>query len=243
MSITRTKTADVPAVILAGGLGTRLRTVVSDRPKVLADVGGRPFLAILLDQLVRAGVRSALLCTGYLGEQVESRFGPSYGPLALRYSRETAPLGTGGALRLAAAHIDSDSVLVLNGDSYCDADLPGFTTWHRSRESRASIVLVRARDARRFGRVAIDDAARIVQFSEKSAEPGPALINAGIYLLQPDVIDTIEPGRAVSLETDVFPTMIQRGLYGYVSDAGLWDIGLPESYDRARSELPALVPS
>jgi NDP-sugar pyrophosphorylase family protein len=235
--------ADIPAVILAGGLGTRLRRVVADRPKVLAEVGGRPFLSILLDQLVRSGVRSALLCTGYLGEQVEVRFGQRYGPLTLRYSRETTPLGTGGALRLAASHIDSSDVLVLNGDSYCDADLPGFTAWHRSHDSCASIVLVQVSDTRRFGRVAVDDSARIVRFSEKSADPGPALINAGIYLLKREVMDMIDPDRPVSLEIDVFPSMIGQGLYGFVSGASLWDIGLPESYERARSELPARVSS
>jgi NDP-sugar pyrophosphorylase family protein len=235
--------ADLPAVILAGGLGTRLRRVVADRPKVLADVGGRPFLAILLDQLIRAGVRSVLLCTGYLGEQVEVRFGQRYGPLTLRYSRETTPLGTGGALRLASSHIDSSDVLVLNGDSYCDADLPGFTAWHHSHDSRASIVLVQVSDTQRFGRVAMDESGRIVRFSEKSADPGAALVNAGIYLLKREVIDKIDPGRPVSLEIDVFPAMIGQGLHGFVSAAGLWDIGVPDSYDRARSELPAVVSS
>jgi NDP-sugar pyrophosphorylase family protein len=175
MSIATTTMADVPAVILAGGLGTRLRRVVADRPKVLADVGGRPFLAILLDQLAGAGVRSAILCTGYLGEQVESQFGRSYGPLALRYSRETTPLGTGGALRLAASHVDSNVMLVLNGDSYCDADLPGFVAWHHSRNSRASIVLVRASDASRFGRVAVGGggAPRRVWAKKGVYRPGP----------------------------------------------------------------------
>src|SRR5215210_9346159 len=100
---------DVTAVILAGGLGTRLRSAVADRPKVMAEIHGRPFLAYLLDQLFAAGVGRVVLCTGYMGEQVSSFFGESYGPLRLTYSRESAPLGTGGALRLALPHLDSDT--------------------------------------------------------------------------------------------------------------------------------------
>ena len=115
--------SNIEAAILAGGLGTRLRSVVPDRPKVLAEIGGRPFIEILLDQVAAAGIRTAVLCTGYLGDQIEARLGTRRGPLALRYSREVEPLGTGGALRLALPMLASDTVLVLNGDSYCDADL------------------------------------------------------------------------------------------------------------------------
>ena len=120
-------------MILAGGFGTRLRSVVSDRPKVLAEVGGRPFLEYLLDQLVAEDVKSVVLCTGYLGEQVQRRLGTHYRTLALQYSREPQPLGTGGALRLALPMLDTDPVLVMNGDSYCDTRLDAFANWHAGR--------------------------------------------------------------------------------------------------------------
>src|SRR5689334_8542197 len=107
---------DVPALILAGGFGTRLRSVLPDTPRVLAGVNGRPFLACLLDSLADAGVRDVILCTGYRAEQVEREFGSRYGQLSLRYSRETQPLGTGGALRQAVALTQAESVLALNGD-------------------------------------------------------------------------------------------------------------------------------
>ena len=115
--------SDVTAVILAGGLGTRLRSVIADRPKVLAEVRGRPFLAYLLDQLIVAGSRSVVLCTGYCGEQILRTFGERYGPLRLSYSQERTPLGTAGALRAGLGQFGSDSVLALNGDSYCSLDL------------------------------------------------------------------------------------------------------------------------
>jgi NDP-sugar pyrophosphorylase family protein len=117
---------NVVTVILAGRLGTRLRSVVADRRKVLARIGGKPFLTYLLDQLVHWKVREVVVCTAYLGDQVKERFGPSYERATLAYSREAVPMGTGGALRLALPNINSDTVLVLDGDSYCAADLGAF---------------------------------------------------------------------------------------------------------------------
>ncbi|MGB9105690.1 MAG: HAD-IIIA family hydrolase, partial [Terriglobales bacterium] len=114
------------AAVLAGGLGKRLQSVISDRPKVLAPVAGRPFLAYLLEQLVQAGAGKAVICTGHLAEQVRATFGGSFGPMPLIYSQEQQPLGTAGALRQALPLLDSDPVLVLNGDSYCDVDIAAF---------------------------------------------------------------------------------------------------------------------
>src|SRR5215470_6441682 len=116
------------ALILAGGRGTRLEGELRGVPKVLAPVAGRPFLAWLLDQLVEFGFRDAVLCTGHMAEMVESNFGKCFGPLELHYSREAFPLGTGGALRLAAERTDSDLVLALNGDSYCRYQVQDLTT-------------------------------------------------------------------------------------------------------------------
>lgn len=229
---------DVDAVILAGGLGTRLRSVVSDRPKVLAEVGGRPFLELLLDQVAAAGIRRTILCTGYLGDQVETRLGPSYKDVALLYSREAEPLGTGGALRLALPKIASPAVLVLNGDSYCDWDADDLYGAHRRSRAQATMLLVRVSDARRFGRVVVDGSGRIVRFTEKSDDPSPALINAGIYLLARGIIERLEPGKPLSLEREVFPTLIGHGLYGHPTRGQLWDIGIPEAYAEAGIELP-----
>ena len=156
------------AVILAGGLGKRLRTVLSDRPKVLAPVAGRRFVSYLLDHLADAGFRDVVLCTGYLGAQVREVFGSRFRRLELRYSEESEHRGTGGALRDALPLLRGDSMLVLNGDSYCQTDLAAFLRWHQDERSQASLVLAQVPDVSRFGSVEFDGDHRIRRFVEKS---------------------------------------------------------------------------
>lgn len=218
------------AVILAGGLGTRLRPVVGDRSKVLAEVGGRPFLLYLLDQLSAAGVQHAVLCTGYRAEQVLEAVGDHYFDLRVDYSREPVPLGTAGALRLARHKFRSDPVLVLNGDSYCGANLDAFAKWHGECRAPASIVLTNVPDTRRFGCVQVDDAGRILRFKEKGSLQGPGWINAGIYLLCAEFLDGIPAGAPVSLEQQLFPAWIAKGLRGFRGSFPFIDIGTEGSY-------------
>ncbi|MEA3274488.1 MAG: nucleotidyltransferase family protein [Pseudomonadota bacterium] len=228
------------AVILAGGLGTRLRSVVRDRPKVLAEIGGRPFLQYLLDQMLSWRVSHLVLCTGYLGEQIEERFGPSYHGLRIQYSREERPLGTGGALRLAAGLIQSDAVLVLNGDSYCDANVAEFLGAHRSSGAEAALLLTQRADTRRFGTVQVDPQGRILSFEEKKADAGPGLVNAGLYLIETDLLHRIPGDGAVSLEREVFPEWIGGRFFGHETSADFLDIGTPESYAVAETFLARL---
>ena len=224
---------DATAVILAGGLGTRLRSVVADRPKVLAPVAGRPFLAFLLDQVHSAGIRRVVLCTGHLGDQIRESFGSSYRDVALEYSQEPEPLGTGGALRHALPLLGSAAFLVLNGDSYCDVDLRRVWECHHLRPSHATLVVVPVADASRFGRVDLDAHGRIVAFHEKSARPGPGRVNGGIYVLRPEPLARIPEGGAASLEREVFPFLAQSGLYGFAAEGRFIDIGTPESFAEA----------
>lgn len=225
--------AAVTAAVLAGGLGTRLRSVVADRPKALAEIRGRPFLAYLLDSIAAAGVRSVVLCTGYMAEQIQAVLGNMYGHLPLRYSHEPSPLGTGGALRLALPMLDSDSVLVMNGDSFCDVDLEAFWTWHCSHDADGSILLTEAADSKRYGRVEVDIEGRALGFYEKSELGVSGWINAGIYMLSRRLLLTIPTGRAISLEREMFPAWIGQGLYGYCSAGRFLDIGTPASYSCA----------
>jgi len=225
--------SSVTAAILAGGLGTRLRSVVADRPKVLAGIRGRPFLAFLLDQLADAGLRNAVLCTGYMGHEVRAAFGDSHRGVRLAYSQEPAPLGTGGAIRLAAEQLASPSALVLNGDSYCQLDVGAFWADHCAAGSRATLALVRVDDASRFGQVELDPSHRILRFEEKGARTGAGWINAGMYLIDRQWIEAIPAGRAVSLEREVFPGWIDRGLRGWPGSGPFLDIGTPESYREA----------
>lgn len=228
-------TKAISAMILAGGFGTRLRSVVPGRQKVAADVDGRPFLTYLFDQLVRCGVRDVILCTGYRGNELKELFGDAYGPLRLVHSIEQEPLGTGGALGLAAPLITSDPVLVLNGDSYCGFDLGEFMAFHAAKEADASILLTPMADTSRYGRVLLDGTDRVVRFEEKGSHRGEGWINAGVYLLRADLIRAIPAGRAVSLEREIFPNL--TALFGLRVPGPFLDIGTPEDYARAAGFL------
>jgi NDP-sugar pyrophosphorylase family protein len=202
---------------------------VADKPKVLAEVNGRPFLAYLLDQVAAAGVESAVLCTGHLGEQVRSAFGDHYGQLRLGYSREPAPLGTGGALRQALPMLGSDPVLVLNGDSFCDLDIDDFLHFHRSAHAAGSMTLTEMSDTRRYGRAVVQADGAVSGLLEKADASGPGWINAGVYLFSQPLLRSI-PGGAPSLEREILPAWAGRGLYGYRCNGAFLDIGIPETY-------------
>jgi NDP-sugar pyrophosphorylase family protein len=219
------------AAILVGGLGTRLRTVVADKQKVVASVAGKPFLYRLLDQLTEAGIFRVVLCAGYHADQVRATIGESYRTLRIRYSVEPAPLGTAGAFRQALPLLESDPVLAMNGDSYCDVNLPAFFTAHHTD---ASLVVREVPDTSQSGRVTFDAAGHVTSFVEKGASQGPGWINAGIYLLSHQFIASVPAGRAVSIERETFPAWVGRGLRVHQTAGRFLDIGTPESYSTAQ---------
>jgi D-glycero-alpha-D-manno-heptose 1-phosphate guanylyltransferase len=224
---------EVAAVVLAGGLGTRLQSVVADRPKVLASVGGRPFLTYLLDQLQDAGVRHVVLATGHMAEKFADDIGSTYRELKIVYAHEQSPLGTGGAIKFAGGFADADQLLVMNGDSYFDVDLAAYLQWHESGGQDVSLLLVRVPDAARYGTVLVRDDGRVQAFLEKCAESGPGLINAGVYMINRQMLAHI-PDRKCSIERDVFPQWIDKfNVRGYVTDGAFLDIGVPEDYQRS----------
>jgi D-glycero-alpha-D-manno-heptose 1-phosphate guanylyltransferase len=234
---------NLSAVILVGGQGTRLRTVVSDRPKSLAQVHHRPFLAYLLDQLIAGGVLEVILCCGYLGEQVRKTFGVAYRSLHLIYSQEERPLGTAGALRFAEPLFNSKSVLVMNGDSYCQVELNSFWHWHQEKSSKVSLLLTRVMDTSRYGSVQLSNENMISGFTEKSNSKGMGWINAGIYILSRDIVESIPMGKLVSLERDVFPAWAkQRIMFGHTIESVFIDIGTPETYASVEKVLPEVYP-
>ena len=227
--------AEIIALILAGGQGTRLRGVLPDFPKVLAPVSGRPFLGYLFDQIQATGVREVVLCTGYRSEQVSETFGPRYQDLKLRYSAESRPMGTAGALRFALSQVDAERFLVLNGDSYIDTPLQEFQRWHLTRETRCagSLLLTWSEDTGRFGSVEVDSRGMIRSFREKRNNAEAGWINTGVYLLSRALLETIPPDGEISLEREMFPLWIDQGLGGYTTRAPFVDIGTPESFIQA----------
>jgi NDP-sugar pyrophosphorylase family protein len=183
--------------------------------------------------LADAGIRRVVLCTGYMGERVHDALGNAYRNVRLLYSREPWPLGTGGSLRLALPLLKSDPVLVINGDSMCEASLAEFFRRHRACGAKMTLLLAKVSDAGRFGRVSVDSAGLVQGFVEKDGNPGPGLINAGVYLIERRMLRSIPTGRAVSLERDLLPRWIGRGLYGYPSDGPFLDIGTRDGFAAA----------
>jgi NDP-sugar pyrophosphorylase family protein len=234
------------AVVLCGGLGTRLRASVPTLPKALAPVAGRPFLDYLLTGLATAGIRSVVLCAGYKGEMIEAEYGQNAEcSLSIQYSVESAPLGTAGAVRLAASAISSNPFLLLNGDSLVEADYQRLIKTHVSSGAKATLTLVRVAQPERYGSVVLKANAEIDAFIEKCSLPESRansaghFINAGVYALDREILHEIPSAPPpVSLERDVLPKLLGRGLFGFVTEGFFIDIGVPEDYARAQTELP-----
>jgi len=228
----------IDTIILAGGLGTRLSQVLPGRQKVLAEVDGRPFLGKLIEFYAAAGSSRIVLALGYRSDDVEDFIRQYRGAARLITSVEPEPRGTAGALRHALALVESGTVLVANGDSFADVDLAALLALHRARRSMVTIALAYVDDVRRYGRVLFESDGGVVCFEEK---PDPAgnesefagYINAGIYLIEREVIATLPGDRVISLERDVFPRLIGGGLYALGARASFIDIGTPESWSKA----------
>ena len=231
----------VRGFVLCGGQGTRLRSVLVDRPKSMALVSGTPFLKLLLDQLRSQGVSDVILGTGYMAEKIEGYFGSGNKcAMRIRYSREEQPLGTGGALKLAEPLI-SDPVLILNGDSYVDWSLDGMLELFKAKDADMVVVLQGVTDITRYGSVALDHQGRVTQFIEKGARGVPGLINAGVYLLRKQIVRDLPAGTAISLERDVLPRLLECRVYGLVCTGLFIDIGLPDDLKRAQALLASRV--
>lgn len=227
------------AIILAGGLGTRLRPLVNDVPKSMAVVGGRPFIEHLLLQLQRNEFQNVVICAGHRAEQLHTLGDGAQFGLTLQRSTENQPLGTAGAIKLAEPLLSGDRWLVMNGDSFFDIPIQALVDRHQSVHAHATIALVGVDDASRYGSVELDEDGAVRSFVEKGTSHGAALINAGLYIVERAVLDMIPDGSAVSLEREVLPTLIGRGLYGAEFDGFFIDIGVPADYERAQHS-PAL---
>ncbi|KAA0677901.1 nucleotidyltransferase family protein [Azospirillum brasilense] len=229
--------ANIDVAVLAGGLGTRIRGVLGDTPKVLAPIAGRAFLGHLLDQFAACGAQRVVLCLGYLADRVTMWLERKerHDALDLVCRIEPQPLGTAGALRHARDALRSDTVLVVNGDTFTDVDLRAFVEAHRRSEAEASVLCVEVPDASRFGRVEIGPDGRIRRFVEKA--PGSGTINAGMYLLSTTFLDRIPATGAISLERDVLEVVPSGTLNAHVIQARFIDIGTPESLAAAASVI------
>jgi D-glycero-alpha-D-manno-heptose 1-phosphate guanylyltransferase len=228
---------DIPAIVLCGGFGTRLQSVVSDVPKPMALVGGRPFLHYVFCYLKREGVREAILAVGYKREVIEKYFGHEYMGIAIRYSVEQEPLGTGGGIK-QAYYMTHGEVFVLNGDTFFDVSLKELSTAHEARKADLTIALKPMQEFDRYGTVSVDENGRIAAFEEKRyCRAG--LINGGIYLLGRHLFDGLQLPLKFSFEKEIMEGQTgEKRMAGVAFDSYFIDIGIPEDYSRAQTELP-----
>ena len=223
-------------VILVGGLGTRLRSEVPDLPKPLAPVAGRPFLAHLLDRFAAAGLRRAILATGYRGGMIQDAIGTRWQDMDIVYSLETERLGTGGALKQALQFLQGDAAHVVNGDTWLDYDPRALERATRERGAAIGMALAHVDDLSRFGSVDVEDGI-VKRFVEKGAQ-GAGWINAGAYCFLADGLAALPQPAAFSLEEDVLVPMATAGRVAAFRDTGAFvDIGVPEDYRRAQALL------
>lgn len=221
------------AIILAGGFGTRLKSVVSDLPKPLAPVAGRPFLAWILDALADQSFSRVIVSVGYLHEQIIETLGYSWRDMVLSYAIESEPLGTGGAIRYAARQTASQTLCVLNGDTFVELDYNVMFAAHTAAEASITIAAVAVSDIGRFGELAIAGG-RVVGFSEKGGS-GPGRINGGIYCINRSLFDDVGLPNRFSFETDVLSLHLARlNPLAYKVNGLFIDMGIPEDYARAQ---------
>lgn len=227
------------ALILAGGLGTRLRDAVKDSPKAMAPVNGRPFLEYQIEILKSNGINDIVLSTGYMSEKIEEYFGSgkNHG-ISITYVKEKDLLGTGGAIKKAKDFLE-EHFFALNGDSVFLVDLGVMLKFHKNNQADLTIALAKVNDRSRFGNVEIDAKSQIVGFFEKDNSQG-SLINGGVYIFERDNFDWQEFPEKFSIETDFFPRVISGNtVFGFVSDAFFIDIGTVDDYRKLGEQISA----
>lgn len=231
--------APVEAVVLVGGKGSRLQQVLRDRPKPMALVNGRPFLSWILLGLHARGVRRVILAMGHKGEQIQAGMVVTELPgLDVVFSHETRPLGTGGAVRNALPLLSGRRVLVANGDSICPFEIERLVGLHEENNASATLWLLPHEDRWGYGSVDINNRGLVVSFREKPPGRAAGFISAGVYLIECHVLEAIPSGEQVSLENEVFPSLVGK-LFGVVGSGPFLDIGTPESYASAGAFMDA----
>jgi NDP-sugar pyrophosphorylase family protein len=248
IALAKKKSKNFPAaLILAGGLGKRLRPAYAAGPKALAPIGARPFLDYLLYWLRSQGVEEVVLCVGHKRSRIQRHVGSGqkWG-LRVRYSIERKLLGTAGAVKKAGTMLVGGRVFVLNGDTFLDVNLREMSAFHRDRKGWATLAVANVADAKRFGTLQLDPRGRVTSFLEKGAWAtdyaracSSRQINGGVYIFEKKLLDKIPARGQVSLEREVFPRLLSKNrLFGFVTDGFFLDIGVPGDFRRAQSELP-----
>lgn len=229
------------AIVLAGGLGTRLRKVVSDVPKSMALINGKPFLEYQLNYLESWGIDHVVLSVGYKHDIIRNYFGDQFQSIAIDYAIEEKPLGTGGGIRMAFKKINSYAAFVFNGDTFFEVNLKRLFDFRRIKETDVCLALRFTDDISRYGAVELDKDYRINGFTEKGKKTGEGYINGGVYYIRRDFFLNFDWPEKFSIEKDFFEKYFQEyAFYGIRCFSYFIDIGIPEDYARAQKEFKSL---
>ncbi len=229
------------AVILAGGLGTRLRPAVRHLPKSMAEINGRPFLDYQLGYLEEWGIEHIVISVGYKSEIIKKHFGPSFKSKEIDYAVENEPLGTGGGTKKSFESIKGDAAFILNGDTFFKVDLQQLFEFKKNKEIHVCMSLLKVDDVSRYGSVETDKDFRITGFAEKGIKKGKGYINGGVYIIDKNYFLDFDFPDKFSIEKDFFEKYYQKEqFYGMVSNSYFIDIGIPEDYERAKKEFKKL---
>ncbi|MFH0753401.1 MAG: nucleotidyltransferase family protein [Candidatus Omnitrophota bacterium] len=227
-------------MILCGGLGTRLRAVTGDAPKVMAQVQGEPFLDFLLRYLIKQGAGRIILCAGYKAETIAAHYQAKFSQVKIHFSVENEPLGTGGALKNALSFVQEDHVFALNGDCFTPVVYAQLLAFHQKHQAQATLSAVRVQGNKDFGTIVSNEKHEITAFKEKFVTDQVQYINAGVYCFNKDVFAQMPAGR-FSIEYDFFPQLIGKHFMSYQIDAPFIDIGTPERFEWAKAHLNEMI--
>ena len=226
------------AIILAGGLGTRLSGVISEIPKPMADVNGKPFLEYLLNYLERNGITHVILSVGYKSEIIKTHFGSRYKSIKISYATEKFPLGTGGGICLAIQKAKNNNIFIINGDTLFNISLNKLARYHKQKNAELSVALRKIKDGSRYGSVLINENNKITAFKEKSESKKNVLINGGIYLINKKQFRRRKFPERFSFEKDFLEKNYGIGtFYGFEFSDYFIDIGLPSTYNQAQTDF------
>ncbi len=237
------KISQCDILILSGGLGSRLKSEVGDAQKTMADVGGKPFMDIIMQHVISQGFTRVILCTGYNAQSVEDYYKNKDLGIKIEFSREIEKLGTGGAIKNAANLVESDYFFAMNGDSFCPLDFSAFIQFHSSKNASASIAISKVNNVEDYGSILIDDQTKqITFFGEKikrdaaDIKDKQSFVNNGIYCFKKDIFDSMPQENQFSIEEDFFKKLAGSFFYGFEVDQNFIDIGIPERYKEAKQK-------
>ena len=226
------------AIILAGGMGTRLRDVVADKPKPMADINGRPFLEYLVKYLASYNINKIILSVGYKSEVIKNYFGEKFNNTTISYAVEKYPLGTGGGISLAMQKAQADDIFILNGDTFFNINLKNLARVHSEKNASLTIALRKMGNASRYGFIAIDENNRIKAFLEKDKLMNEGYINGGVYIIKKSVLLNYNMPEKFSFEKDFLQQYFKsENFFGLEFNDYFIDIGIPSSYKQAQSDF------